>query len=448
MPTGGVSVVPLMLIELNEVNFDFVRRYIDQGALPNFRKVIDQFGVRETKSEQKYADLEPWIQWVTAHTGKSFAEHRVFRLGDIVHSNITQIWEYLETRGCKVGAISPINAANRLSDSALFVPDPWTLTKVSGRPILFRLHTAVVQAVNDNAQKRLTVRTIFDLLAGFAVYAAPKNYLEYCRLALNSLRRPWFRAMFLDLFLSDVFMKEYERAQLDFGSLFLNAGAHIQHHYLFSSAVYTGSQRNPSWYVSDDDDPVLDVYKLYDRILGRLLEFLPNKRLLLATGLHQEPHEELTYYWRLRSHNSFLKKIGVPFARVEQLMSRDFRIVCNSQEQAVDAAIRLEQCKAPDGLELFQVDNRGSDLFVMLTYPREITNEFAITIGNDRYDNFRLEVEFVAIKNGEHDGTGYFVDTGAKSNNNREPFELALLPSLVARALGKTWATPIDQRSN
>ena len=65
-----------------------------------------------------YEHLEPWIQWVTAHTGLDFAEHGVFRLGDIVARDLPQIWEQLEEKGLRVGAICPMNAKHRLKDAA------------------------------------------------------------------------------------------------------------------------------------------------------------------------------------------------------------------------------------------------------------------------------------------------------------------------------------------
>ena len=73
--------------------------------------------------------------------------------------------------------------------------------------------------------------------------------------------------MFSDLLLSDFFMSKTRRQQPNFATLFLNAGAHIQHHYMFSSAASKGTNRNPKWYVDSEDDPVLEVYALYDRIL-------------------------------------------------------------------------------------------------------------------------------------------------------------------------------------
>src|SRR5690349_9217571 len=122
---------PLYLIELNEINFEFVKHYIDGGKLPCFAQLISKHGLGTTVSETVYDHIEPWIQWVTAHTGKTLDEHCVFRLGDIIGRDIEQIWERLERRGIRVGAVSPMNASNRLHKPSFFVPDPWTPARVS-----------------------------------------------------------------------------------------------------------------------------------------------------------------------------------------------------------------------------------------------------------------------------------------------------------------------------
>lgn len=428
--------IPIIFLEFNEINFDFVRQYVALGKLPNFKKLIEQHGIFETTSEEIYSHLEPWIQWVTAHTGKPFAEHQVFRLGDIVKTDLPQIWEQLETRGLKVGAISPMNAANRLNDPAFFVPDPWTNTKVTAPRLLGRMYRAIVQAVNDNAQGRLAARSAIDLLTGFVAYASPSNYLRYAKLAGLGGSRPWYRAMFLDLLLADVFLTQVRRTRPDFATLFLNAGAHIQHHYMFSAQPYQGPHRNPDWYIKPGEDPVLGVYELYDHILQRTLEASPGARFMVATGLHQNPQEKLVFYWRLKSHDAFLRKINVPFLRVDPRMSRDFLVTCASAEQASQAAIRLEQASAMDGTPLFEVDNRGTDLFVMLTYPHDIKKRFAYRVGSDSYQDLDQDVAFVAIKNGEHNGIGYFIDTGETTSAQSAPrFPLAEIPARIAAAL-------------
>ena len=59
---------PMLQIELNEVNFDFVVAYGAKGELPELNRLIAQHGLVETVSESEYDRLEPWIQWVSAHS--------------------------------------------------------------------------------------------------------------------------------------------------------------------------------------------------------------------------------------------------------------------------------------------------------------------------------------------------------------------------------------------
>lgn len=404
---------PLVLLEFNEVNFDFVRRYVDRGHLDSFAALLASKGYAETTSEEQYEHLEPWIQWVTAHTGLPFKEHQVFRLGDIEFRAPVQIWEKLESAGVTVGAISPINAANRTTRSAFFVPDPWTQTPVSGGWILRQLYAALAQAVGENAQKRITPSTLARLALGLAAHFRISTIGELTAHAVHRRREPWRAPLFLDRFLADVFVRQWRRSRPGFASLFLNAAAHIQHHYMFSSAVYDGPHRNPAWYVSPGADPILDAYSLYDRILRDVLRLPGSPRVMIATGLHQDPHPVQQYYYRLKNHSQFLKRLNLSFASLQPRMSRDFTVYCSSPAEAHQCESTLGRLRAPDGEPLFSVDNRGTDLFVMLTYPREITRGFVFRLDlQPRWDLYD-DVAFVALKNGEHHGTGYFVNTGA-----------------------------------
>lgn len=426
----------LLLLELNEINFDFVQRYSAVGELPSLARLIERHGIARTSSEECHEHLEPWIQWVTAHCGMPLAQHRVFRLGDIIQHDLPQIWELLEDRGKRVGAISPMNAKLRAKRSAFFVPDPWTETGIEAPPVLRKLFAAIRQMVNDNAQGKISASSISALIAGALRYARLRNAPQYARIALLSLGNSWRRALALDLLLADVFLAEIRRTRPDFATLFLNAGAHIQHHYMFSSAAYAGPLRNPPWYVKSGLDPVLEVYRLYDRMVADVMRTFPDYRVMIATGLHQEPHEHVTYYWRLRRHANFLRRIGVAFTRVEPRMSRDFLVEFSDREAAAAGATRLARAQTADGTPLFEVDNRGTDAFVMLTYPRDIDPSLEFSIGTEKFLGLRDDVAFVAIKNGEHHGTGYFIDTGIANPGVAAEFPLAELPDRILTVFG------------
>ena len=418
---------PLIFLVLNEVNFEFVEHYARHGKLPAFARLIETQGYARTRSEDLYEQIEPWIQWFTVHTGKSFAEHRVFRLGDGAGAGVAQIWEELARRGLRVGAFSPMNAGNAVADAAFFVPDPWTHTAVSAPTLMRAAYTAICQAVGDNAEGRISAGSALRLLAGLLAYSRLRNWPQYLAEALAGLASHWPRALFLDRFLADCFFHLWRRTQPDFSTLFLNGAAHIQHHYLFNSAAYRGSYRNPRWYLAEGVDPVLQIYRVYDAILADCLAMAPRPRLMIATGLHQDPVDEPVFYWRLRDHAAFLRSLGCGFDAVEPRMSRDFLVRCKDAAQAAAAAARLLSGRAPDGLALFEVDNRGASLFVTLGYAREIREGFVARFGDIAIEDFAREVVFVAIRNGHHNGIGYFLDSSTRAVPDGETIPLTEL---------------------
>ena len=400
----------VILLGLNELNFDYIEAYIKQGYLPNFKTLYEQHGFCQTTSESKYDLLEPWIQWVSIHTGKTYDEHKVYRLGDIAErQDLKQLWEIAEEKGLKVGAISPFNARNNLKNGGFFVPDPWTQTTVSGDAILQKMSQAVSSAVNNNANSKMDKGSAISLLRGFLKYVPAGRWFHYTGMALK-LKKKFTKSAILDNILGDTFITLWKKNQPDFSSLFLNAGAHIQHHYMFNSKMYNGNQKNPNWYIPAGEDPILDILEEYDALLGRIMQL--GCRMFVATGLHQKPHLHTTFYWRLKNHEEFLKLIGITgYKRVVPRMSRDFLIECNSDAEASGVQMALENITAADGMRIFTIDNRGQSLFIELTYDKDIKEGTMITGTSIDLHHY---VSFVAIKNGEHDGIGYLVDTNKK----------------------------------
>ena len=157
----------LILVELNEINFDVVKLYLNKGeSLPGFSKIIKD-GIIETSSEKEYNQLEPWIQWPSIHTGKNYNEHQIFRLGDMVNSSQKQIFEVVEEAGYKVGAISPMNTKNNLKNPSYFIPDPWTATPSDNSYLNKKITKAISQAVNDNASSKITLKSMAVLIFSF-----------------------------------------------------------------------------------------------------------------------------------------------------------------------------------------------------------------------------------------------------------------------------------------
>ena len=423
-----------ILLGLNELNFDYIKFYINQGVLPNFKKIFEIQTPVETVSEKDYKLLEPWVQWVTIHSGKTFDEHQVFRLGDIVnHPLLSQLFEEIETEGLSVGAVSPFNAENRLKNPSFFVPDPWTKTNPSGNWIVKALYKAVHQSVNDNAKSKLNLKSLISLGLGLLLYVPISRWFHYVK-TVYKLKNPGAKAVVLDSLLADVHLTLWKKHKPDFSNLFLNSGAHIQHHYLFNSKAYQGDLKNPDWYCPYGFDPLIQILSEYDYQIGKILK-LKDVKLIIATGLHQQPHEHLTFYWRLKEHVKFAEMIGIKnFSEILPRMSRDFLVKFKNTTDALNAENLLNSFYAfKDDIKIFEVDNRGTSLFVELVYPNDIEEYDSIYSkeSNLKLENFKSYLAFVAIKNGEHNGIGYVTSNFDLNLENR--IKLTLLKSIIKK---------------
>ena len=402
----------LVLLELNEINFDAVQCYVDQGlSLPGFTKILNSH-LFTTQAETEHERLEPWIQWPSIHTGKTFSEHKIFRLGDIVNYPEDQLFEKIERAGFQVGAVSPMNASNRLRSPAYFIPDPWTQTSSDGTFFSKSLHKAISQAVNANSQSKLTLKSIVSIGLSFLCLVKASRLIPMMKFAYSSKGKPWRKALFLDMLLFEVHQTYFKRKKPNFSTLFLNAGAHIQHHYFFNSLFCSSEKlKNPDWYIEGKEDPFKEMLLIYDAIL---LEFLDSDgfELVVATGLSQKVHKDLTFYYRLKEHGKFLNELGLEFKDIHPRMTRDFLVSFETIEQTKMAEKTLSEILLHGERVFGAIDNRGSDLFVTMTYDREITNNCSIVISGLEA-SWLDYVVFVAIKNGEHQSKGYayFSDT-------------------------------------
>lgn len=397
----------MILLALNELNLDYIRGYISEGKIPNFKKLLEN-GLVKTSSEKKYQLLEPWVQWTTVQTGKTFEEHQVFRLGDIVdRPDLFQIFEDLEKSGLSVGAISPFSADNRLKDSNFFIPDPWTQTKGSGGLLIEKIGQTVSKFVNSNASGKASLLDSLWLLLGFLLLVRTKRWPKFLRF-FTQRRKPGVKAAILDLILLEIFVTLQRRHKPNYSHLFFNGGAHVQHHYMFNSSQYKGEFKNPEWYCAADWDPLLMILEVYDSIIEDLLE--SGERIVGITGLHQIPHEEQTFYWRPLAHQEFLIEMGVSgdFNAIPR-MSRDFLIEASSEEHALEIENQLSQFKdSVRGKMVFKIDNRGRSLFVEIVYDEDIVDGMTFDGPTDiSISELRKKLAFVAIKNGKHDGLGY-----------------------------------------
>jgi hypothetical protein len=131
----------------------------------------------------------------------------------------------------------------------------------------------------------------------------------------------------------------------------------------------------------------------------------------------------------------FAEMIGIKnFVEILPRMSRDFLVKFNNEKDAVNAEKLLNSFYASkDDIKIFEVDNRGTSLFVELVYPNEIEDNDSIYSkeSNLKLEKFKSYLAFVAIKNGEHNGIGYV--TSNFDLKQEEKIELTSLKSIIKK---------------
>ncbi len=409
----------LLLIQLNEINFNYFKNFIFDNKYKNLKELYN-LNYYETYSENEYENLEPWIQWFSAVSGLDAKTHKLFHLGDIEKSNVDQIYEIIENKGYKVGAISPMNVKNKLKKPAFFIPDPWTKTNPDNNFWSKKIYKAIKQVVNDNAQSKISIESLFILIISFLRFFKINNIFLYLKLILFSKKKPWNKSLFLDLFLHDIHLSLIKK-DLNFSSIFFNAGAHIQHHYFYNMG--DEKKKNPKWYIDNKFNPAEELFEVYDRIIGNYLTLF-KKNIIIATGLSQVPSSKPVYYYRLKNHKKFFQKFGIIFHEILPRMSRDFLIVFNNKKDADNAAKKILLIQDQFGNKLFkEIDYRENSLFVSLTYPNEINEKTKAIFGNIQL-NLINEVSFVALKNGIHSQNGYLFTSLNIQSNNKTNFHI------------------------
>src|SRR6202042_392701 len=110
-PAEGKKVkkAPVVLLEFNELCPSLMTEFIEQGQLPNFKKLRDSSAIFTSEAKERAPYLEPWIQWINVHTGVPFSEHGVEHLGESEKVKQPALWDLISDAGMKVWVCGSMN---------------------------------------------------------------------------------------------------------------------------------------------------------------------------------------------------------------------------------------------------------------------------------------------------------------------------------------------------
>ena len=302
-------------------------------------------------------------------------------------------------------------------DYKIFIPDPWTETDSDKSYSSYYVNLAIKVLVNSNARLKLSYKSIFGLIILIGFPKKLKNIIVIIKILLSYVKKSRTNlASYFDYLYFKYAIRRIKKNNLNYSLIFLNGFAHIQHHYLLSSNEVTGS--NPLWY-DGGKDQVLESLKIYNTIFKNL-ENLNNMEIWIITGLSQDPQEKAIFYWRFKNHKNILEKfLNINF-EVFTRMTRDFEIEYYEENDVLTIKKFLENSylidenhnitKAFTNIDI----SKKNRVFVTFAYNGE--NENVFLCWNSLSVSLKEKLDFVAIKNGKHNGNGWAFCNTNKDN--------------------------------
>lgn len=403
---------PLLILELNEFNDALLRECAEKYKLKNLQRIFKLKTCYTYTQDQYESDfLEPWVQWVSVHTGKSSKEHCIKHLGDIPSSQYPQIWEVLAENGVKAniwGVLNGERGKRGAENIPVFLPDPWTFSEKGCPDELNALLDFPRYAARNRIKpsiKNLSIHLFsfcrFLLSKGMLlplIQKAPAVIAQTARFGISA--HTGF--CLLEYISGLLFIDYYKKTKPQFSILFINSIAHLQHYYWEKNSV----SRNARFRYG---------FSLVDDLIGKVLDNLnPGTQLLIQNGLSQmnTNSEPPWVSYRPIDHEVFLKTVGVEFQSVEPLMSYDALIYFPSSETRERALTILRSAKVV-GQPLFHVEEYQEDpkkLFYRLQFTDPVDLSEICEIGEKKIQ-FGEFFKKIIVRTGKHIPAGNLYTT-------------------------------------
>jgi hypothetical protein len=415
----------MLLIELNEFNRDLLQNVAAIHKLTHLQRVLGWSRASTfTLDEYETGFLEPWVQWVSVHTGVPSSQHGVKNLGDVPNLAEDQIWERWSKRGLSSIVWGVMNGNRRNATACkVFVPDPWTFSE-DAHPAEYQGLISLPRYIAKNYldfSKWTSARKGFDLVRTLVRSTKGSDFIDGLRVFWRGFRQfgPTNAVfiVFFEYLSAMAFIRAVERYRPDAAIVFINMLAHVQHHY---------------WKSRDGSDcpQIAFAATVVDEILGKMLArcetVIGSGRVALMNALSQTCtiEEPPWILYRPNNHARLVSFLGLQATRVEPLMTYDAHAFFANAEQALSAVAILRGARI-DGKPLFFVEPDSHDpckLFYRVAISDPVGPDAEIVFRNK---SARFADYFTAIvqRTGKHNQYGDLFanfEIGRKSLSNHE----------------------------
>ncbi|MGM3305435.1 hypothetical protein ACSQ6I_05490 [Anabaena sp. WFMT] len=410
----------VILLEFNELCPSLIKRFIQEGKLPNFQRLYEESEVYTTDAEEEPPYLEPWIQWVTIHSGVPYSEHQVFLLDEGYKLKSKSIWDIISDAGLKVWICGSMNISYNSSLNGYIIPDFWSTKITPNSEELLPYFRFVQKQVQEHTNDFVPLST--------KDYLRFLDFMKNHGLSLNTIsaiiqqlicekitgKYRWQRATIADKLQFDLFRFYYHKIQPHFSTFFINSTAHFQHMY-WRNMEPDKFQIKPSVKEQIEyKNAILYGYQEMDKLIGKFLNLLDDKTtLILSTALSQQPcftYEETggKRLRRPRKFESLLDFAGVKSNYIcSPVMAEEFHIRFENEQDTTDAEQKLINLQI-NQRPIMRLRRNGKDIFGGCGIFEEIPQNAILNIANSKKSIpfFDIFYQIEDIKSGMHHPDG------------------------------------------
>jgi len=159
-----------VIVQFNEANFDLIKKYCLKYNLKNINEFLDKTKSLSTYAEDDYVNLEPWIQWYSFYTNKSFKDHGVFHLNKTIKETENNFLSNLADTN-KIGIFGSMNLPFN-KKYKIYIPDPWSTNSSDETINSYLVSSSISQLVNSNARMKINLSSIIGILI---LFGTPKK---------------------------------------------------------------------------------------------------------------------------------------------------------------------------------------------------------------------------------------------------------------------------------
>jgi hypothetical protein len=316
----------VLLLEFNEINWRVIDTLIAQRGesfLPNFMRLRQQGAWGVQSAIERTTLLDPWITWVTLHTGVPPEVHGASVLeqdSDTIKAKRT--WQYASDAGLSVGIFGSISAYPPVPVKGFMVPGPFAPGNETFPPSLMpvqALNRGYTQ-VHAGAQKAPglgdNIKTAASL---FRLGLKPSTLFKIAGQLVMERTKPdsrWKRVCLQPALNFDIFQEQYQSQRPDFATWHSNHAAHFMHHYWRAWDDTDFPVKSPADERRKYGEAVPYGYQLCDELLGKAMTMIDGDTVLvIASSMGQQPYiserySEGKYVVRIKHIDKVLELIG------------------------------------------------------------------------------------------------------------------------------------------